>query len=291
MDYLPIYHGSMFQDPTNFSPNAALRAIARLLAPLARLALAHGVKYQQIDELLRQAMVDEAQRAMMSGGAQRALRGGKINTSQMSVMTGLQRKDISRIQQHSAQSPKEPQDGGARSLASQVLLHWANELDRHPERVVLPITADGQAPSFARVSAAIVTDVHHRAVLDELIRLGLVRETDGEVELLHDAFVPRGASADKLAVLADNTSAHLASAVNNLGPDGLHCMEQAIWGKGISLADCERLDGIARQAWASAHQTLFDAISATPEAPPNEARHRIHIGMYAHAEPLNDEGV
>lgn len=277
----------------DLASNAALSALEKVLTPVARLALAFGVKYQEADELLRRVFVREAERAMRGSGAVRALRGGKLNTSQMSVMTGLQRKEIARLQALDEEpvSTTDAQFNAKRSLASQVLLRWVEEADVRPQHVVLPIQpAHAGELSFAGLAALIVTDVHYRAVLDELIRLGLVRESDGTVELLHDAFVPRNTPADQLAVLGDNTSAHLASAIENLIPNGRRCMEQAIWGEGIALADCQHLDAVARRLWAHSHRTLFKEISNAPEAPAGQLRHRVHIGMYVQVEPMQSTG-
>ncbi|MFM2400400.1 MAG: hypothetical protein RL341_2557 [Pseudomonadota bacterium] len=275
--------------------NAAVVALEKLLAPMVRLALSSGLKYQEVDEVLRRAFVREAEQAMRHSGGARALRSGKLNTSQMSVMTGLQRKEIQRLQALDAISEAQLNQVATattkRSLASQVLLRWVEEADAHPERVVLPLLpATPDSPSFATLTASVVTDVHHRAVLDELIRLGLVREADGVAELLHDAFVPRNAPVDQLAVLGDNTAAHLASAVENLAEGGRRCLEQSIWGEGISEVECKRLDSVARRLWMQSHHTLFKEITDAPEAPAGQTRHRVRIGMYVHVEPLVSQG-
>jgi Family of unknown function (DUF6502) len=296
MDYLPIYTECVKYDQSLSSVAASLKsasivrmALERLLAPVSRLALSFGLKYQELDEILRGLLVREAEQAM------RARPDGRLNTSQMSVMTGLQRKEINRLQALAARGYAEDgMSGASRSLASQVLLRWVEELDTHPERVLLPvlpaIPSRANSLSFAQLAASVVTDVHHRATLDELIRLGLVREEDGMVQLLSDAFVPRHAPADRLVLMAQNAAAHLNTGVDNLDGSNAPRLEQAIWGEGISLADCARLDGVARKAWLDAHRTLFREISDTPEVPAGEVRHRVRIGMYVHCEPITSEG-
>jgi hypothetical protein len=126
-------------------------------------------------------------------------------------------------------------------------------------------------------------------LLDELLRLGLVEQRQGEVELVEQAFVPRHDADARLALMAANAASHVAAGVDNCAAGSRPWLEQSIWADGVSLADSERLDERARALWQEAHRQLFEAIAALPEAPDGEPRHRVRVGMYVHAQPLEEE--
>jgi hypothetical protein len=266
---------------------ATLEALERLLAPLVRLALRVGLKYQDLDALLRRVLVREATAALNANGKNGA------NASQVSVMTGLHRKQLGGTDTPDLATKTDSRAAAARrSLASLVLTRWVMELDRHPERVSLPLSApDAATLSFAGLTAGVVTDVHYRAVLDELVRLGLVQEVDGMAELLTDRFVPRHPEADRIAVPFDNARALLDTIVTNVTDTGTPMLEHAIWGAGISRADCDRLDALARATWTRTRDEFFREISDTPEAPAGQPRYRLRVGMYVNAEPMEDNGA
>jgi hypothetical protein len=59
-------------------------------------------------------------------------------------------------------------------------------------------------------------NLHHRAILDELVRLDMADEDDGYVELKAAAFVPAQDLQTMLAFLGDNSRDHLLAAVSNI---------------------------------------------------------------------------
>lgn len=74
-----------------------------------------------------------------------------------------------------------------------------------PASRVLPIATEGEAASFeALARQAIRWTMHHRSVLDELLRLDMAIEHAGSVELNAAAFVPAKDLKSMLAVLRDN---------------------------------------------------------------------------------------
>ena len=61
--------------------------------------------------------------------------------------------------------------------------------------------------------ASISSDVRPRAVLDELVRLGMAEEgEDGQIRLLATGFVPRQGFAEMAQLMQDNLHDHLARA-------------------------------------------------------------------------------
>lgn len=261
-------------DPTAgpaLSRDAALDALARLLDPALALALQAGLKYADIDALVREALLRLAP----------GLLAAAANTSQISVLTGLHRKEVARWRSAEAGAGA-ARRSALRSHASLVFSHWRHLIETESCARRLPL-----APDFTALARAVVKDVHPRSVLDELVRLGLAAEQGGEVELLQDVFVPKGAADDRLALMAANAADHLATGVANCaGQAGEPAwLEQAIWAEGAQPQDCLALDERARALWAESQRQLFTAITALQEAPAGTPRYRVRIGMYVHAEP------
>jgi hypothetical protein len=283
MGIFPIYdlvmsHSSSQPSPasaasatSSISKKAAAQMFRELLRPILRLAIKAGLRYAELDDALREALFEEARAA--SDPTKRS------NASALSLMTGLHRKETAaRLISKAADSTAQDVRVRRQAIVSQVFERWLREARRRPSRNRLP-SSDGKE-SFAALAKKVVTDVHPRAVLDELLRLGLVAEANGQVELLSDSFTPPGAADDRVPLMIENASALLRTCVGNTLAEAKPQLEQAIWGESISLEDAIKLDDLARTQWKRSRRELFDAISETPEAARDETRYRVRIGMY-----------
>jgi hypothetical protein len=259
--------------------NHALEACERMLRPIMRLALDRGLKYQDIDELIRDLMLDEAARNW-------AKRNGKEPSgSQLSVTTGINRKEVKRRTSITIGEERLPESG--KSITAQVFRQWNFEVQAHPELRVLPIDTQSQDEySFAKLVRGLGGDVHFRSVLDELVRLKLVSENAAQVQLDATSFVPPGAGPEMLALVADNVQAHIAAATANIAGSRPPLLERAVWGEGLSLIDCEKIHTLARETWEASWPKLYEAIGDAPDVDSTERRHRIRIGTYVHIEPI-----
>ena len=107
------------------------------------------------------------------------------------------------------------------SAAAKTLTLWMQMFADDPAHRSLPIVAEAPAPSFEAVARrASRGNVHHRTILDELVRLNMAIEREGRTELNATAFVPAQDLKTMLAFLGDNTRDHLlASVANTLGAE------------------------------------------------------------------------
>ncbi len=253
-------------------------ALLKVLGPLIRLCLARGVKFQTLSDLTKLAYV------------QQAANGLKPNVSQISVATGLHRKDVTRLldERSSNQAPSFP-----RSVESEVFFRWVNhpsflQPNGKPKQLTRQSKQEGDG-SFETLCWQITKDVHPRSVLESMVRLGMVIELDnGLVELAKDSFVPSNEEKQMLALLAGNLGDHIAAAVSNVDVEGgsqLPFLEQAIFGRNISKQSAQTLQEISRSNWAQFTQAFMAAISELPEsqddaAPTSNAHERFRVGMY-----------
>lgn len=250
-------------------------AFTRILRPLVRLALSMGLKYQHLDAVLRNVLVEDARELWKARGVSRP------NVSQLSVTTGLNRKDLTlRLRALDESLPRTEW-----SAASRTFTLWLQMFARDPSLRRLPTTPHATGISFEAVAReASRGDVHHRAVLDELVRLGMATESDGHVELSSEAFVPAQDLQTMLAFLGDNTRDHLQTAVANTLGVQPRMLERAVFVGGLSQEDCLRIEQLARNRWDGMHRELFDEMTAALDAAPEPGNRRIRIGIYAYHE-------
>lgn len=277
----------MIADPP-LAPNAApaapaaaalLQACREVLTPLAELAIARGVHYSEIDELLRSAFVDVALAAHPDIAPTRAV-------SRISATTGLHRREVSRLMQTESSSESK------RSPATQVFTRWVSDpawcQNGSPLRF---IARQGPAPSFEALAQTVTRDVHPRSLLEDLCRLGLVRVDDpsDRVELLRDRFAPAGDEPRMLGFVGSNVGDHLRAAVANVLAEAPPHLEQALFADELSSESLRRLQPLVRAQWQHVLRNLAPEVQKLmdeDQAQQREQDQRLRVGLYAYTEPM-----
>ncbi len=170
--------------------------------------------FGQFAELLKRAYVEAAEEDF-------AVPGRKLTISRVAVLTGLTRKEASRLMQ-AEPSVTESQARRRVNRAARVVSAWAVDAvfqDSKGVPVALPFDAS-EGPTFARLVALHGADVPPRAVLDELMRVGaVIRQEDGLIHLVERAYIPASDEAAKLDILGTDVADLIASIEHNLDPD------------------------------------------------------------------------
>ena len=255
------------------------RAVLRLLEPLARLALEQGLTLQPLTELMKLAMVAAASRE-----APRA------SMSQLSVRTGVHRKDVRRIVEAPVPRP-------TRSPSSEVFARWLADprylTARGRPRVLPRALVHADEPSFDALAASVTTDVHPSAVLGELKRLGLVEVDARErIRVIAPAYVPHGDRTGMLSLLADNVGDHLDAAVANLRGNGEGHLEQAVFSDGLSAESADTFNRATRRAWDRIQADLMPVLQRLYDDDRDrgvEGTHRVRLGVYGYTERETDD--
>lgn len=184
-------------------------AILRLLRPLVRLLLRHGVSHRTFSDLAKWVYVDVA-------SAEFGLESRKQSTSRVAVVTGLTRKDVAHLRalaQPDARLQSERYNRAARIIGA-----WLRDpaySSGAGEPFALPL--HGGAESFTGLVHRHSGDMPVRALLDELLRVGAVELDDqGRVRLLSRAYVPHSDTAQKLAILGTDVALLLDTIDHNL---------------------------------------------------------------------------
>lgn len=268
-------------DPAQAADTALAQALASVLAPLARLAVAHGVRHGVVEELLRSSFVDAARDSIR---AQHPEILPHRMVSRISTVTGLNRREVTRITQAFA-----PATRARPSVASEVFTRWLSDRQyRHRNGQIRSLPRQGEAPSFEALAQSVTRDVHPRSILDELLRLELARldlPTD-TVHLTREAFVPKGDRARMLGLLGDNVSDHLDAAVDNvLQQEDTPHFEQALWAHELSAESAARIKPMLRQQWQTLLKLITPELQALIDEDQAEGRalsERLRIGLYSY---------
>jgi len=266
----------------NSEDTALFRTLSRLLVPLARLCLANGITFSTAEEILKRAFVQEAN-SLQPGAPEHGM------VSRISTATGINRREVTRLTKLKA-----PERATKQPLASEILARWTTD---HPYRnqdgVPGMLNRLGPAPSFEALAQTITRDVHHRSMLDELIRLDLVSYDKNldRVSLTRNDFVPRCDSQQMLNFLGDNVGDHLNAAIANVLHDGNSHLEQAVFADELSTESIEAIKPLVMAHWKALREDMVPAITALMEADKLAGRaqdQRVRVGLYSFADTATD---
>lgn len=262
----------------------ALAASLRMNAPLVELLLAEGITYPRFSQALKQVFLEAAAKTLED-------KDSRVNDSKISLLSGVHRKDVR--EWRSAGHPTPPVK--ALGLAMAVFARWVSDPEYCDKRGQ-PKTLErvGNSGSFESLVTSVSKDVRPRAVLEELIRLGVVEKvsrgktTSSRLRLRKTAFVPEEGYAEMLQILADNVGDHAASGARNVKRDAAPALEQAIFADGLTSASAGVLAGLGRNLWAKTYQKFVrkaTMLAQQDEGRP-EANQRIRLGIYFFSDSM-----
>lgn len=264
-----------------------LKAFQAAVRPLVRLLIRRGATYPVVAERLRQLFVEEAVAEIQA-------RGMKPTSSAVSLLSGVHRKDLRQrdlgVGKQASAAPADAAVTGDAPLGliGQIVGRWMSD----------PLYLDGARPrnlqrgaepgSFDHLVQGVSTDVGPRAVLEEMLRLEVVRMDGERIELDTAGMVPRGDFAAMAGTLGQNLGDHAAAACANL-LDGRNLLEQAIYVDEISGESAEVLHQAATRAWRPVLARvlrLAEKRIARDAAKEEETgrQARIRFGVYFHVE-------
>ena len=191
---------------------ALYAAIIRILRPLIHILIRNGISYGTFADLAKWLFVDVAKRDF-------AIDARKQTLSRISVITGLNRKEVKRVTELPV--PDDQASSERYNRAARVIAGWRRDRffqNSKGRPADLPVSGEGS--TFQALVKQYSGDMPYRAVLDELIRVGAVVETDdGRVALKARAYLPAGDETMKIHILGADV-AHLISSIrHNLNPD------------------------------------------------------------------------
>jgi uncharacterized protein DUF6502 len=262
--------------PASFT-RALSDAAQGVLRPLVRILLRNGVPYGAFAEMARRVYAEVAQREF-------ALPGKKQTVSRISTLTGLTRKDVTRIQSEAA--PRPP-DHERYNRPARVIGGWVRDKRYHDRRgrpAELPM--EGDTRSFSALVREFSGDIPPRAMADELARVGAIEVVpEGRVRLLTRAYIPRGDQAEKIGILGADVADLIRTIDHNLTcPPGAAYFQRRVSYDNVPL---ELLPALSRKLSRKAQSCLesMDRVLAAADRDRSaqakgSGRARTGVGIY-----------
>jgi hypothetical protein len=206
--------------------NKLLSAIRGVLRPVVRYLIASGITFPTVNRMLKELYVQVAETEF-------ALPFKRLTDSRVSLVTGINRKEVSQLRRRKRESAELRAVEG--TTVTRVLGRWAAgppyaSADGAPRRLVYEST-DPKIATFASLVRELGPDVPVRSVLDELVQIGAAELSgDGHVTLLQQTHIPATGVDGKLTLLGSDPGELFATIVHNISePDDPRLQRKAAY--------------------------------------------------------------
>ena len=270
---------------------ALAAAVERVLRPLFRILLRNHMSFKAFLDIAKRTYVDVA-------ADEFGIPGKKQSVSRVALLSGLTRKEVQRLLE--APAADDAEAGERYNRAARVVAGWVrdsefSDADGNPKTLTLQEDASPGRASFGALVRRFSGDIPFRAVLDELLRVGVVEKVDENlIRLKTRAYVPESGDADKLNILGTDVSDLVSTIDHNLqhGSSDPFFQRKVMYDNVPveALEEFRRLSGSQAQAllerldkWLSQHDR--DTHSGTA----GTGQVRTGIGIYYFEEDMKSE--
>jgi hypothetical protein len=174
---------------------------------LIRILLRNGIASDAVTELVRRVYVDVA-------FSEFALEGKRPTQSRVSVLTGLNRKEVARLRalRESILPPTE----GRRNRAASVIAAWLRDEDFQDEKGEPRALGFSGPGSFSELCQRHSGDMKPRAIADELLSVGALIQEGDLLRVTARGYVPGRDPVEILGILGTDTSELIETIDHNL---------------------------------------------------------------------------
>jgi hypothetical protein len=160
--------------------------ILRLLAPVVRAVVKSGVTYKEFCLLSKATYIETVSKDY-------GIRGRPTNTSRISLITGIDRKEIKRIKNRLETDTLLDESEKFDNRLTQILEAW-HSTPQYVDENFLPkaLTLEGNSPSFLSLAKIFGGDVPLHAIYKELLLGGAIElQENGLIRPLTTRFLPK----------------------------------------------------------------------------------------------------
>jgi len=177
---------------------SVLAAYKRLLRPLVRILIRNGISFAEFSEVAKDVYVEAAAEDF-------PLPDRNMTQGRIAILTGLTRKEVNRLFTQKGQQQRDYATNLNR--ITRILSGWHTD-PQFTGPYGLPLDVPYDEPdgrSFAELVRRYTGDMPVRAMLDELLRIGVVKETDtGRIKVLTRTFLPKADAPESLDRLGNS---------------------------------------------------------------------------------------
>ncbi len=184
-----------------------LRAARRVLRPLVKLMLRNGISAVVFQEIARKEFVDAAFEEFPPAS-------GKQTLANVSVLTGLNRKEVSRLVKLAGVVDD---DKANWTRCGKVIDGWLTDKEfQSAAGFPLDLAFSGPSPNFTDLVKKYSGDMYPTPVKTELVRVGAVVEDDGKLRMSKRGYVPGKDQGSLVDIYGVDTAELMETLDNNL---------------------------------------------------------------------------
>ena len=275
---------------SNSVKSGLLSAFSVMLRPLVRILLRHGISFAEFAEIVKAVYVEIAVTDFKVEGK----RGTK---SRIAVITGLTRKEVSRV----VESAREDSDESKSNLnrVARVLAGWHTDPDFiGPYGMPLEIRYEEgglSAVNFSTLVRRYSGDMSPRSMLDELMRVGAVVETEpGWLKVLRRVYEPQTLAMDNFERVGEVVKNFVDTVDFNLQKkeQGTGRFERIVYStEGIRNEDFEKFRTYVNERCQALLEEIDNWIARldVPEKPNNKNVTHTGVGLSPYIERRDDK--
>jgi hypothetical protein len=255
-----------------------LRAYRVLLGPLVRILLRQGISYAEFSEVVKAVYVEVALKDFKVPDR-------RTTRTRIAVITGLTRKEVKRVIDDAIRERYEPRTGFNR--LGRVLVGWHTDTDFiGPYGMPLELqyeTGHPGEPTFSELVKRHSGDMSPRSILDELIRVGAVRETDaGWFRVLRREYIPEALGQhnfERTGVVIRNFVNTVDFNMTKPAPGKGRFERNVMADDGIRAQDLPKFDRYIRERCQALLEEIDNWLTGLPKPDPKAGDEVIHTGI------------
>jgi hypothetical protein len=258
-----------------------------LLGPLVRILLRQGISYGEFSEVAKAVYVEIALKDFQVAGR-------RATKTRLAVMTGLTRKEVKRVVDEANKERFELRANFNR--LGRVLVGWHTDPDfTGPYGLPLELQYETTTPNNVTVTELVKRhsgDMSPRSILDELIRVGAVRETDkGWYRVLRRDYIPEAEGIhnfERVGSVIRNFINTIDFNMTKTAPGKGRFERLAVADDGMRNQDIPRFDAYLRERCQTMLEEVDNWITnqPKPDRKKGDVVIRTGIGIYHY---MNDE--
>ncbi len=265
------------------------KSVTKVLKPLVRLLLRHGISQAEFSDWTRQAYVDEA-------SAHFGVDGKPPTLSRIAVVTGINRKEVKRLLATADSAHTQP---ARHNRAARVVAAWMRDeefLDAQGQPIPLAYGTPGEG--FNWLVKKHSGDVPARAVLDELERTGTVNRDNADiVTLASHGYIPFASEEAMLTLFGESASDLLKTIEHNLVHEPSESrLQLSVVYDNVSNEDVTSFKSLSREGVMALLKDLDRFLASrdrdtsnTPSSDSNTDRYRTGLGIYFIQDRIDED--
>lgn len=255
-----------------------LAAFRVLMGPLVRILLRQGISFAEFSEVAKAVYVEIALKDFKVSGR-------KATRTRIAVMTGLTRKEVKRVIDEAVKERYELKTNYNR--LGRVLVGWHTDPDfTGPYGMPLELqyeTQNYEEPTFSVLVRRHSGDMSPRSILDELIRVGAVKETDaGWFRVLRRDYIPEAQGVhnfERAGGVIRNFINTIDFNMTKTAPGKGRFERQAVADDGIRAQDMPIFDAYLRERCQAMLEEIDNWLTNLPKPDPEKGDEVVKTGL------------